>query len=292
MGQRFSNKKYWELMMKQLIILISLICFCSFSLQATENDEPNDFTPVPTLNKMGWAIGPQDEYSQQWVVDSLESEGVALEVAAAFGFTSEKLLRKCDQQGITAKKLIVNDLDGTHLDQFQERISDVQQLQPLLMPGDFLNELDIEANSINTILASRVLHMLNGEQIVLALNLFYNWLQEDGKLYLIVGTPYNKSWKLFLEEYDARKQRGDKFPGFVDDPSRWCPERAGDLPEYVHFLDLDILSDLAQNIGFTVVKSGYIFRQNSKDNFLDDKFESAGLIMKKHKKNQLLLHRE
>lgn len=242
--------------------------------------EPTVPGRYPTVNSMGWAAVPTDSYSQDYIQESSQQKGAALEVGAAYGLASLQLIEACEENG-KSKTIMVNDLDARHLDVLKDNVGELRHVNLSLKPGSFLEGLDVEEGAVSSILASRVLHMLNGEEIRKALGLFHSWLSEGGKVYVIIGTPYNKAWERFIPEYEARKKRGDEFPGYIDNPGKWAPARVGNLPKYVHLLDIDVLSKLATEAGFSVEKADYIFREDTQDNLYTDKFESAGLVLVK-----------
>ncbi|WP_342259859.1 methyltransferase domain-containing protein [Candidatus Tisiphia endosymbiont of Metellina segmentata] len=105
-----------------------------------------------TLNKMGWAIGPEDEYSKEFIVFASSRNGWNLEVGAAYGLTAREAV-------LAGAKMIVNDLDAKHLDFFKKNIAHKYHQFIQLKPGDVLN-LNLEPASIESILASRVLYQL------------------------------------------------------------------------------------------------------------------------------------
>lgn len=124
--------------------------------------------------------------------------------------------------------------------------------------------------------------MLQGSDIEQIAKKMYKWLKPGGKVFIIAGTPYQKTWIKFIPQYEKNKKLGVKFPGEIDNVSYWNKEMADKLPSFVHLLDIDILERVFLESGFIVEKAGYIDRGNKTlDNIMDDKKESCGLVLKK-----------
>ncbi len=65
---------------------------------------------VPTLNNMGWMIAQElDIYTEAFIDYALTAKNPVLEVDAAYGVAAPRILQQAD-------KIIVNDLDGRHLE--------------------------------------------------------------------------------------------------------------------------------------------------------------------------------
>ena len=65
---------------------------------------------VPTLNNMGWMIAQElDIYTEAFIHYALTGKKPVLQVAAAYGVAAPRILQQAD-------KIIVNDLDGRHLE--------------------------------------------------------------------------------------------------------------------------------------------------------------------------------
>jgi hypothetical protein len=87
-----------------------------------------------TLNKMGWAIGPEDEYSKEFIAFSSSCNGWSLELGAAYGLTAREAV-------LAGAKMIVNDLDSNHLVFFRNNIEHKYHKFIQLKPGNLLDNL-------------------------------------------------------------------------------------------------------------------------------------------------------
>lgn len=227
-----------------------------------------------TMNKMGWAIGPEDEYSQSFIEYASKTDGWCLEVGAAYGITSKEAV-------LNGAKIIINDLDSRHLEFFKNNLLPEYHSNIELKPGNFL-EINIKPHSVDAIIASRVLHMLKGEDINIAAKIMHKWLRKGGKVFIIAGTPYQKTWINFISHYEELKNKGVEYPGEIINPGSWNKAQADYLPSFIHLLDIDVLIKIFKKAGFEVEKSGYIDRgDKTQDNIFDDKKESCGLILVK-----------
>ncbi len=266
--------------MKRIVILpiIFMGFYPSLYLNAKDLKLPKTNIPnrYPTLNKMGWVAPPDDPISKAYIEFVISNKvNTSLEVGAGYGMVLKEILKK---QFSDNKEFLINDLGEKHLLILKESLSKNEKKLVKFLPGNFLKDITVKEKSIDAILASRVLHMLNGKELEHAVMFFNKSLKINGKLFIVVGTPYNKGWKKFLPEYNDRKLKGVKFPGLILDPAKWCKERSQNLPKYIHLLDIDIMSLLLKGAGFKIQKYEYIIREDTNDNFVPGKTESLGII--------------
>lgn len=254
-----------------ILFLCAIITLFSSAVSASEQFcSDNLVNRIVTLNKMGWARGAEDEYNKEFIeYASKNNEEWSLEVGAAFGLTAAIAVSR-------GARLIVNDLDARHLDFFKNNLDKGLYSNIRLEVGNFL-ELDITSESINTILASRVLNMLSGEDIEKAAALMYKWLKYDGKVFIVATTTYQKVWADFIPCYEKNKKSGVKYPGEVFDIEVWNKIQSKNLPSFIHLLDIDVLTSIFEKAGFFVEKAGYIDRKERDE----DKKESFGMVLTK-----------
>ncbi|RLV58250.1 class I SAM-dependent methyltransferase [Parashewanella curva] len=231
----------------------------------------NDETPlfVPTLNKQGYAAPNLDPFSIKF---TQFAEGQFLEIGAAFGYATLEALK--NGASVTA-----NDMDARHLDELEAKAESIGFTKLETITGEFPNQLDFEEKQFSKILISRVLHFFTGEDIQAALTHAYNWLKPGGELYVVCETTYLTNWLSFIPEYEKRKANGVAFPGEIDDPKHWEKSWSDNLPEFVHWLDIEPLRQLFEQAGFEVVELDYINRAGQfPESLLLDGRESVGII--------------
>jgi SAM-dependent methyltransferase len=122
-------------------------------------------------------------------------------------------------------------------------------------------EVDFTNQRFGAILGSRVLHFLDGPDVDVTLNKMYRWLQPGGKLFLIVDTPYAGVLRKTVPQYLARKQRGEKWPGMVENYASYLPADWKDVdPPFIHLMDPDILVDACRRANFEIEHAAFMPR--------------------------------
>ena len=214
------------------------------SYQAPEVLESGCF--IQTQNKQGFMTLELDPISQQFVDDCAAiavNDGQVLEVGAAYGVASLKAL----DNGV---KLIANDMDEKHLvvlacNYFGSKRGTLQTVA-----GRYPDEMIFEKASFDAILICRVLHFMDGPQLVSVLKHTRELLKPGGKLYTVNETPYIKTWQTLIPEYERRKQQGIKWPGVFNDLSQCEMTYTAALPSMFHLLDKDTLQQAMVEAGF------------------------------------------
>ena len=127
------------------------------------------------------------------------------------------------------------------------------------------------------------MHFYEKDSVVDALKVMSRFLNRDGKLFLTVETPFLGNWKSHLKTYYQQKQAGEKWPGNIDNVNEVeSTGRKENLPDKMHFFDIDTLVYALNKSGFSVDRIEYINRRNLfPDDLLFDGRESVGAIARK-----------
>ncbi|NNM58634.1 MAG: class I SAM-dependent methyltransferase [Legionellales bacterium] len=235
---------------------------------------------VKTFNSQGYMTTRLDTFSKKFIAfcqkQSLTNkEFSVLEIGAAFGIATLAALEAAPNATVYC-----NDLDPHQLQVVQYTAIEKQiDANLILLPGRFPNELSFESGKFQAILICRVLHFSRGNDIIVALKEIKKWLAPDGKLFVIVETPFIKAWISFLPEFIERKAKDVPFPGEIDTPMKYAKDRAPFLPPFIHFMDIDGLSYTLAQAGFEIEQIAYIDRKNQfpSDILLDGR-ESVGAV--------------
>ena len=204
---------------------------------------------VATLNNQGFMTTRAiDAFSVQFIEATEQSSmngGQVLEIGAAYGVATLEAL----QQGAT---VFCNDLEPAHLAVVAREHGRFTRGKLVSIPGAFPDELIFEPGSFDAILISRVLHFFKGEDVVWALKKAREWLKPGGSLFLVNETPFLSNWQSFLGEYEARKKRGEKWPGLIDNPRKYesGTSFSSKLPPIMHFFDKETLEQALLEAGF------------------------------------------
>ena len=234
----------------------------------------DEFGFVKTLNNQGFMTDYLDEFSQAFVEFSPKAPGPVLDIGAAYGVASLAALR-------AGANVIANDIDPRHLEilmreAVQKLGEDVTCLK--LLPGKFPGELACEESSLGAILACRVFHFFDGDTIEQGIHAAFRWLKPGGKFFLVGETPYVGGLQPFVPIYEARRAEGAKWPGYIEDFLKIDPNRGKDLPKSMHLLDVEVLTRVFQDAGFSIERAHTIARPHFPPGLKLDGRESVGII--------------
>ena len=212
---------------------------------------------IPTLNNMGFMFEWLDPYAKEFIEHAASLDREVLEVGCAFGVVTLPALEK-------GARVCACDMEPRHLEILQSKVPQTQRLR-LRCVAATLPEADFLENAFAAIFSSRVLHFMNGDDIEATVAKMYRWVEPGGKVILVADTPYNGIWGCFAPTYEKRKKAGGKWPGFVEDCENYIPLRAKGivLPEYMNFLDPDIMRRVCEQAGFLVERTSFVDRPAS-----------------------------
>ena len=137
---------------------------------------------VPTLNDKGFMFEVLDEYADDFIQTAGASTDAALEIGCAYGVATIAAL----QAGAT---ITACDMDQRHLEVLRSRIDDKLAGQLTLQAGT-LPDINLPEAHFGSLLCSRVLYFLTGEDIERSVQNMFRWLKPGGRLYLIADTPF------------------------------------------------------------------------------------------------------
>jgi SAM-dependent methyltransferase len=234
---------------------------------------------IKTLNMQGYMTTQLDDFSKKFIQlcnERKQERLKVLEIGAAYGVVSLAAIQ-------TGAYVFANDLSPEHLQIIHsqaENLANKNQADKLItLPGRFPEELEFEDNFFDAVLICRVLHFFTGEQIKLALGAIKKWLKPGGKIFIVVETPFLSNWKTFTPVFLERKTNGAEFPGELYNPKDFEKNRSNAIPNFIHFMDDDVLKKLLSSVGFEVADVAFINRagQFPEDIILDGR-ESVGAI--------------
>ena len=235
---------------------------------------------VPTLNNMGWMINTAqlDPYTEAFISYALNAAKPVLEVGAAYGVATPRIL----QQG---KKVVVNDLDGRHLDYLYEQTPTHLRDNLTLLIGSCVDEIYVEDHSLSAILCGRVFHFFDAETIAVCLARFARWLEPNGKIFIIADSIFHGMNEHGLADFLQRKAAGHPNAGRVslrDNPRLATQPNKEELlqamPEYFNFIDIETMARLFNEAGFLVEQASYFPAQYYYEVSLLDGREGVGLV--------------
>ncbi len=259
------------------ILLITIFFSTSvFAQEIKKDSQPAGYDEVGrvlTLNNMGWMHPVIDEITAEFLKYCKQHQGAhVLEIGASYGYASQKALA-------LGANVWINDLDPRHLEVFQKKITNQQQRARMtLVPGDFPAKPLLKEGNYDAILAVRVLHFFAPLKLEEAAKQMFKLLKKGGKIYVVADTPYLKNWAKYIPVYEAKKSKGDLFPGYFTNPADYNEENAKYLPSALHFLDPEVLTRVFVKVGFKVEKAVFLNRSDYPEKIRLDGRESVGFI--------------
>ncbi len=230
---------------------------------------------VPTLNSMGYMTRTVDDPFTKEFLDFCKSvKGPVLEIGAAFGVATLEALK-------LGVQVYCNDLDPRHLEVVKDQATESQRNNLLLLPGEFPEKIDLNENCLDAILAIRIVHFLNGETLNDGFKKMHRWLKPGGRVFIATETPWMRNFKKLGHQFQTRIDSKMPWPGWINTREFESGDHAAQLPEFMHLMVPETLSQFALQAGFRVLKCEYFARPKFPTTIQLDGRESVGLVAEK-----------
>lgn len=208
---------------------------------------------IKTLNKRGFTTSAPDPLSRHFIRFAATCGAEVLDFGCAYGVATLPALE-------AGARVCACDMDLRHLEVL-ESLVDPSHRARLSCKCGTAPEVDFEDQRFGAILSSRVFHFLKGDEVDTTLAKMHRWLRPNGKLFLIVDTPYGGVLRRCAPDYLRRKEQGERWPGFIADCASYMPIGWKDVdPPFINLMDPDILSDACRRAGFQVEQATYMPR--------------------------------
>jgi SAM-dependent methyltransferase len=230
---------------------------------------------VPTLNDKGFMFEVLDDYANDFIRESAASNGQALEVGCAYGIATIAALE-------AGARVTAVDMDQRHLDVLRSRVRP-ELLPQLTLQTGTLPEIKLLDNHYSTLLCSRVLHFLPGDDIDQSIRNMYRWLKPGGRLYLVADTPFG-IWRKFIPTWETNVAAGKRWPGHMEKPINYLPYEpsSDDIgPPLMNLLVPELLRRSCEAAGFIVERASFIDRSDFGKAGRMDGRENCGLVARK-----------
>ena len=216
-----------------------------------DSDSPDSSRFEPTLNATGFMARSLDPVSREFVnFAATTASGPALDIGAAYGVATHAALAR----GAT---VIASDIDIRHLEILESRTPDDDRSRLALLPGAFPDQLQLEASTIGTALAARVLHLFDGPQVERSAAALYRWLVPGGRVFVISAASRFLRFPELRRRFEERLKAGIPWPGFEPDVRELISGETDQLPEQVHYLSPKVLAHVFRQAGFRIEKCGF-----------------------------------
>jgi len=227
---------------------------------------------VPTLNNKGFMFEVIDEFAEEFISKSAKSDDPALELGCAYGVATIAALK----EGAT---VTASDMDDGHLKVLESR-TPAEYRDKLTLAQGTLPDVDLPENRFGTLLCSRVLHFLTGEDVDKSVRNMYRWLKPGGKLYLVADTPYG-IWQNFIPTWEKNLANNERWPGHMEPTLDYLPFPTSEDsvgPEFMNLMNPQLLCRTAREAGFDVRKCTYIDRPDFGPKGRMDGRENCGIM--------------
>jgi SAM-dependent methyltransferase len=200
-----------------------------------------------------------DSFAEEFISYAAEDPAAeALDIGCAFGVATHAALA-------AGARICACDMEQQHVQAVEDNTPPEQKPRLRTVVG-VLPDVDFPDESFRAILASRVIHFLDGDGITRTLIKMYRWLRPGGRVFLIADTPYMPGWDDIVPSYEKAKAEGDAWPGMIADFSKYSRNNAkGEGPKFVNTLDPDILARECAKAGFEVERSSFFGLQRLGD---------------------------
>jgi acyl transferase domain-containing protein/D-arabinose 1-dehydrogenase-like Zn-dependent alcohol dehydrogenase/acyl carrier protein/NAD(P)-dependent dehydrogenase (short-subunit alcohol dehydrogenase family)/SAM-dependent methyltransferase len=205
---------------------------------------------VPTLNRTGVMLEKLTPTSTAFAEYAGQCRDEVLDIGCAYGVATIAALER-------GASVLAVDMEPQHLEILEARIA--ESIRPRLRTQrGVLPEVEFAAGRFAAIHAARVIHFLRPEEVQQTIRKMFAWLRPGGRLFLVSDTPYVGYWKSKARDYEARKARGDTWPGYINDVARdFAGADIAGAPPLINALDPDVLRRECLAAGFEVEKAGF-----------------------------------
>lgn len=220
-----------------------------------------------TLNGYGY-MHTESEYTKKFIEYSEYCSGNLLDVGCAYGVSTIPCLKN-------KSNVYACDIDIRHLDTLERRVPEEFRTYLHKINKRFPDETNFANEFFDAVMISHVLSFLTPEEIDLGIAKIHDWLKSDGKLFIVNYTPYHKTLQDFIPIYENKKERGDRWPGLVQNKDHYGNSNylKNNLPDNFLLLDVEILAELALKNGFLIEECKYM---GSASNYVPEPFRLDG----------------
>ncbi|MEJ7646129.1 MAG: chorismate lyase [Chryseolinea sp.] len=205
---------------------------------------------VETQNKKGFTY-TLSSFGKAFVNAAAKSSKPVMDIGAAYGVATLPALA-------TGAKVIAVDIEEKHLLSIASAV-DVRLRNQLIPLCERFPHFDLPHHTLSAVYMSQVLPFLSGAEVEDGIKKIYDWLIPGGEAFVVTFTPYIEHVSSFIPLYEARKKRGIRWAGNIDDLSRFSahPHIFENLPNQIHHIDLDDLKWVFEKVGFKIKEARY-----------------------------------
>lgn len=213
----------------------------------------------PTLNGTGYVFFTPSPLAQSFLQEECKPGKKVLDIGSGYNDIPLNAVKN----GVG--EYVANDICEEHLSILFKKLnlaglSEEKKLKFLLGKApDILNQFE---NQFDAILADKVMHFFNPNEIKVFVELIKKSLKNNGKFYVTTASPYSPLYQEILPSYLARKKEGEEFPGFFNDVMTRLNHNVLEknyqqykVPNAMTLFDSGDLVDLFEKNGTKIIKS-------------------------------------
>ncbi len=232
---------------------------------------------LPTLNKTGYNFPGGGPFVKDFIKFAVEHDthSWVLDLGCAYGEQTFMALRE-------GARVIANDIEPRHLKILRANCPKEFRRNLRTEAGNFA-DIRLPANSLGAILSRLTLSFMSPESLERSITKMFDALQPGGKAYIMTASM-NAAAGLYRlrDEFNARKEAGEKWPGYFADMDKYRKRGGEDkffyegMPAYAatsnvadlnhftgpfHFIEVGTLAKEFRKAGFRVKsrEDGVIF---------------------------------
>jgi hypothetical protein len=205
-----------------------------------------------TLNKRGFVHEPST-ISLAFIDFAGHAKGPVLDIGSATGVATLPALERGAQ-------VIAMDMEAQHLELLRRAAPTAHQARLTTVAGRFPADLAFPDASIGGVLISQVLGFLSGDEITAGFSKLFKCMATGARLFVINYTPYMSLTANFIPTYERRRLNGERWPGYVEELSRWCQDTdlLYNLPDSLNLMDPAVVTRELTIAGFTIEQCSFL----------------------------------
>ncbi len=164
---------------------------------------------IPTLNRFGYMKSEHEYFGNKFIELAKITKKQVLEIGPAYGWLTHKVLE-------IGAAIVALDISKEHLEILVKEAPKKYLENLYVYHGEFPDEVKFKDNSFDAIMASRILHFLDGVTLERSLDKLHNWLSPSGKLVATNCSIYHSSVKGKMSKtFQERIANNERWAGMT-----------------------------------------------------------------------------
>ncbi|MDG1437082.1 MAG: methyltransferase domain-containing protein [Rickettsiaceae bacterium] len=176
----------------------------------TDHKKPNQIRDeIPTLNQYGYMKSELEFFSTSFLESAKNAKKPVMEIGPAYGWLTHQALKVGAK--VVSVDICKEHLEAVVIDAPKEYLDNLYIYQ-----GKFPDEVIFQSESFDSIMASRILHFLEGEDFEKGLGKIWNWLIPGGKFIATNCSIFHSCVKGKMSKiFQERIKNNEPWPGMA-----------------------------------------------------------------------------